>query len=221
MTRVASGLASSLLVALLAGVPASAAEPPGRAEEVAALLAGTYDSKARSESDPKSPPAARLVAVRVPKSRLGDGAPVLYVEEALLSAPNRPSRLRFCRVEETADGGVVVRVLAPKEALAVSGKWRDPSDLALFGPHDVVERIACAIRLKRSDGGWSGSTEGKGCPSARGGARYVVTRLTLAPGRIESWERGYDRDDRQVWGSAEGPTVYEKRSEGPPVDAAK
>ncbi|CAG0928553.1 partial Phycocyanobilin lyase CpcT, partial [Planctomycetaceae bacterium] len=103
------------------------AEPPSRAEEVAALLAGTFDSAAQSASDPESFRAVRLVAVRVPASRLGAGLPVLYVEQALLENPDRPYRQRFYRIEETADGGVVSRVFEPKEPVAVSGKWRDPS----------------------------------------------------------------------------------------------
>ena len=68
------------------------AEPPSRAEEVAAFLAGTFDSAAQSASDPESFRAVRLVAVRVPASRLGAGLPVLYVEQALLENPDRPYR---------------------------------------------------------------------------------------------------------------------------------
>jgi len=182
-----------VLSALLLAVPAAdaaGAEPPSAVEEVAALLGGTFDSKAQSEADPKAFKAVRLVAVRVPKSRLGD--PVLYVEQALLENPDRPYRQRFYRIEETADGGVVSRVFEPKEPVAVSGKWRDPSDLALYGAGDVVERLGCAVRLKRTAEGWSGSTEGKECPSALSGARWATSEVTLRPGRVESWDRGYD-----------------------------
>lgn len=201
---------------VLVGHAAPGTEPPSRVEEVAALLTGTFDSSAQSTSDPESFRAVRLVAVRVPASRLGAGAPVLYVEQALLESPDRPYRQRFYRIEETADGGVVSRVFEPKEPVAVSGKWRDPSDLALFGAGDVVERLGCAVRLKRTDDGWSGSTEGKDCPSALSGARWATSEVTLRPGRLESWDRGYDANGRQVWGARSGPYVFERRSEGPP-----
>ena len=216
----------ALLLASLLGAPArgeetAGGETPGAADEVAALLAGTFDSKTQADAKPGSYRAVRLVSVRVPKSRLGSGAPVLYVEQALVSTPDKPYRQRFLRIEETADGGVVSRVFEPKEALTVSGKWRDPADLALFGPRDVVERIGCAVRMKKNAEGWEGGTEGTNCPSALSGARYATSRAKLSAGRMESWDRGYDLEDRQVWGAKEGPYVFERRSDGPPSEAPK
>lgn len=206
---------------VLASLPAAGSEPPSRVEEVAALLTGTFDSSVQAASDPEGFRTVRIVAVRVPASRLGSGAPVLYVEQALLESPDRPYRQRFYRIEETADGGVVSRVFEPKEPVAVSGKWRDPSDLALYGAGDVVERLGCAVRLKRTDDAWRGSTEGKECPSALGGARWATSEVTLRPGRMESWDRGYDVSGRQVWGARSGPYVFERRSEGPPAASPK
>ncbi len=145
VVKKAAALLPALTLAAFLGGAAAAAEAPPPPEEVATLLAGTFDSKAQAEADPKAPEAARLLAARVPKSRLGDGAPVLYVEQAILTKLDRPWRQRFYRFDETADGGVVARVFEPKEPRTVSGKWRDPSDLALFGRGDVVERIGCAV----------------------------------------------------------------------------
>lgn len=218
-------LAAALpLVALLVSavtLPAPAAEPPSAVEEVAGLLTGTFDSKTQADADPKGFRAVRLVSVRVPKSRLGNGSPVLYLEQALVATPNKPYRQRFYRVEETADGGVLSRVFEPKDPIVVSGKWRDPSDLALYGPGDVVERIGCAVRLKRTPEGWSGGTEGTNCPSALSGARYAESDVRLSPGRMETWDRGFDVDDRQVWGSEKGPYVFERRSEGAPAEPSE
>ena len=203
------------------GAETPGAETPRVADEVAALLSGTFDSKAQAEANPDGFRAVRLVSVRVPRSRLGSDSPVLYLEQALVSTPDKPYRQRFYRIEETADGGVVSRIFEPKETLAVSGKWRDPSDLALYGPGDVTERIGCAVRLKKTAEGWEGGTEGTNCPSALSGARYATSRVRLAPQRMESWDRGYDLEDRQVWGAKEGPYVFERRSAGPPADASK
>jgi hypothetical protein len=214
-------LPASLVVAMLLGSPKVGAEGPRAVEEVASLLAGTFDSKAQAEADPKGFRAVRLVAVLVPGSRLGESSPVLYVEQALLATPDKPYSQRFCRIEETADRGVIARVFEPRVPLSVSGKWRDPADLALHGSGDVVERIGCAVRLKRTAEGWEGGTEGKSCPSALSGARYATSRVKLVPGRMESWDRGYDLEERQVWGAKEGPYLFERRSAGPPADAAR
>ena len=207
---------SVLPALLLASLPAAGAEPPSRAEEVAALLSGTFDSSAQSSSDPEGFRAVRLVAARGPAGPPGAGAPGPYGEPALPERPEPPDPAPVYRIEETADGGVVSRVFEPKEPVAVSGKWRDPSDLALYGAGDVVERLGCAVRLKRTDDGWSGSTEGKDCPSALSGARWATSEVTLRPGRLESWDRGYDVEGRQVWGARSGPYVFERRTDGPP-----
>jgi len=219
MRRVLAFRAFLLLLLALPGPAALGAEPPSVVEEVAALLSGTFDSKAQAEADPKTWKAVRLVAVRVPRSRLGD--PVLYVEQALLATPDKPYRQRFYRLEETADGGVVSRVFEPKDKLAVSGKWRDPSDLALFGERDVAERIGCAVRLKKTPEGWFGGTEGKNCPSALAGARYAESDVRLYPDRMETWDRGFDVNDEQVWGSEKRPYEFERRSPGPPAEVPK
>ena len=216
-----SALPSVLLATAFLGTPAAGAGEPRAVEEVASLLAGTFDSRIQAGTDPKELRPIRLVVVLVPRSRLGEGSPVLYLEEALASRPDEPYRQRFYRVEETADGGVLSRVFEPKEPLAVSGKWRDPADLALYGRGDVVERIGCAVRLKKTPEAWEGGTEGKNCPSALFGARYATSQVKLVPGRVESWDRGYDLEERQVWGAKEGPYVFERRSAGPPVDPAK
>jgi hypothetical protein len=221
-----SAIPSAVLLFTHLGAPAARADTPGgeaprAAEEVASLLTGTFDSTAQAVANPDGFRAVRLVSVRVPGSRLGSGAPVLYLEQALVPTPHKPYRQRFYRIEETADGGVVSRVFEPKEPVAVSGKWRDPSDLALYGAGDVTERIGCAVRLKKTAEGWEGGTEGTSCPSALSGARYATSRVRLAEGRMESWDRGYDLEDRQVWGAKEGPYVFERRSAGPPADAPK
>ncbi len=218
MKRAASStLPSAVLLAVVFGAPLAASETPGAPDEVASLLAGTFDSKTQAEASPVAFRAIRLVSVVVPKSRLGSGPPVLYLEQALLATPDKPYRQRFYRIEETADGGVVSRVFEPKDPLAVSGKWRDPADLALYGPGDVVERLGCAVRLRKTAEGWEGGTEGTSCPSALSGARYATSRVKLLPGRMESWDRGYDLEDRQVWGAREGPYVFERRSTEPPA----
>jgi hypothetical protein len=142
-----AAITAALLSATLFRTAAAAAETPeagkpGVTDEVAALLAGTFDSKTQADANPDGFQAVRLVAVRVPKSRLGSGSPVLYVEQSMVATPDKPYRIRFYRIEETADGGVVSRVFEPKEELAVKGSG-DPSDLALYGGRRRQARAPC------------------------------------------------------------------------------
>lgn len=205
-------LALGILVSRSAPAPAQ-----GTSAEVASWLTGTFDTKDQATRDP-GVPETRLVAVVVPKSRLGLGAPVLYVEQAASSSLDKPYRQRFYRVEESGAGKILVRVFEPREASIVSGKWRDPADLALYGAADVSERAGCLVTLRKKDDRYEGGTEGNGCPSFLSGARYATSRWILLADRLESDEKGYDPQGTQVWGGKSGPFVFLKRSMQAPTE---
>ena len=190
------GIAAALV---LASLPARADESD--VPKVAEWLAGTFT--AQGGELPRASGPTRLVSALVPKSRLGLGAPVLYVETADSATPDRPYRQQFLRVEDAGPGRVVVKVFEPKDRIAVSGKWRDVTDLALFGDRDVVERKACQLSLARGEGTYFGSTVGTGCPTGLAGARYVTGRLVVAPDRLEIANSGFDAAAKRVWGGQE------------------
>lgn len=195
--------------------------PVARAEsgvaEVAAWLAGTYEAK-----DPAAQGATvRIVIVSVPRSRIANGAPLLYREQAVGPRLDEPTLQRFYRVE--ADGeSVRLRAFDPRDPLIVRGKWRDPSALALYGANDVRERPGCTIALKRVGDRWEGgtpeATPGATCPSHLRNAVRMGSSLSLSKDELRQWDRGFDEKGRQVWGSLEGPATFAKRSAGAPAD---
>ena len=210
---------ASFLTALMlwAGLPETPAPKcGGDVEEVASLLTGTFDSTSQAEADPQGYRSVRIVAVGSPGSRLGQGSPVLYVEQALLATPEKPYRQRLYRIEASATGKVVSRVFELKDPAAAAGRWRSPDELAALGPADVVERAGCAVTLVKEGAAWQGSTSGEECPSALSGARYATSRARLTADRMESWDRGFDASGQQVWGAKAGPYLFQKRAPGPP-----
>ena len=205
-------------VFLLASGPVALAE--SRAAEVAAWLTGTFDSK-----DPAPEGGAvRIVIVSVPKSRIANGAAVLYREQAVAPKLDEPSLQRFYRLEE--DGEVVrLRAFDPKDPLIVRGKWRDPSALALYGANDVREKTGCTIVLKRVGARWEGGTpEGMqatpqaACPSHFRNAVRMTSAVNLSKDELVQWDRGFDEKGKQTWGSLDGATTFLKRSAGSPAD---
>jgi len=201
----------------LAVGPVALAE--SRAAEVAAWLTGTFEAK-----DPAADGAAvRIVIVSVPKSRIANGAPVLYREQAVAPKLDEPSLQRFYRLEEV---GEVVRLRAfdPKDPLIVRGKWRDPSALALYGASDVRERPGCELALKRVGARWEGgtpeTTPQAACPSNLRNAVRMTSSVTLSKDELMQWDRGFDEKGKQRWGSREGGTTFVKRSASAPVDDA-
>ncbi len=187
----------------------------GRAAEVAAWLTGTFELK-----DPGvdgAPVAVRIVIVAVPKSRIANGALVLYREEAAAPKLDEPTRQRFYRLEED---GIAVRMRAfdPKDPVLVRGKWRDPSALALYGASDMRERAGCAVVFKKSGDLWEGETPGTDCPSTVKTATTMTTALILAKDGFTQWDRGFDEKGRQTWTSPQGGMRFVKRSMNAPVD---
>ena len=187
----------------------------GGSSEVASWLAGTFELK-----DPGSggaPGGVRIVIVAVPKSRIANGALVLYREEASAPKLDEPSQQRFYRLEE--DGDVVrLRAFDPKDPILVRGKWRDPSALALYGANDLRERPGCTMLLRKKGDLWEGETPGKDCPSTVKTAATMTSLLILAQDGFTRWDRGFDEKGRQTWTSPEGGTRYLKRSMNAPVD---
>ena len=188
-----------VLVALALAPPLLAGDAD--VKTVAEWLAGTFTSPAAELPGANGP--TRIVSVLVPKSRIGVGAPVLYVETAPVSNADQPYRQQFWRVEDDGPGRVRLKVFDPKDRIAVSGKWRDPSDLALFGERDVIERKACDLMLARGDGVYVGSTLSTGCATPLGGARTVTGRLVVAPGRLQIANAGFDAAGRKLWGGVD------------------
>jgi hypothetical protein len=184
-------------------------------QKVAQWLAGTFVSPGAELPGAKGP--TRVVSVLVPKSRIGLGAPVLYVETAFASNADHPYRQQFLRVEDDGAGRVRLKAFDPKDRIAVSGKWRDPSDLALFGERDVLPRKACDLALTSGDGVYYGSTVGTGCATPLGGARYTTGRITVGPDRLEIANAGFDAAGRKLWGGAD---LAFKREAGVPAPAA-
>ena len=204
---------AAAVVLLLAAGPVARAET--RAAEVVAWMTGTFWAK-----DPTpGGGAVRIVIVAVPKSRIANGASVLYREQASAPKIDEPSSQRFYRLEE--DGEVVrLRAFDPKDPLIVRGKWRDPSALALYGANDLRERPGCEIVLRRAGERWEGGTPGKDCPSHLRAAVRMTSQVTLSKDELTEWDRGFDEKGKQTWGSLEGGSTYVKRSASAPVDDA-
>ena len=62
--------------------------------------------------------------------------------------------------------------------------------------------------LRQSGPVWTGSTAGKECGSDLRGASYATSEVTISSSTLESWDRGYDAADKQVWGAEKGPYIF-------------
>lgn len=201
---------TGMALAACVSAPGTGSDP---AAEVAALMAGQFDSREQAASDPAFRPIA-LAMVPIWTDRTD--AHWLYVEQAMADTPDRPYRQRVYRVSNGADGEVasaVYTLTAPERF--VQG-WRNGALDALR--EDMLQpRAGCTVYLRRegmrrAGAVWLGATRGRDCASELRGASYATAEVRLEAGRMASWDRGYAADGRQVWGSTAGPYVFVRRS---------
>ena len=136
----------------------------------------------------------------------------LYVEQADAEALDTPYRQRVYRLTAGADGTFLSTIYSlPGDPLRFAGAWRNQEPLGEITPDSLVEREGCAVVLRREPGGdFVGSTVERACPSDLRGASYATTEVRVSEGELLSWDRGFDEEDRQVWGSRAGGYLFRK-----------
>ncbi len=195
------------------GVPDEGVPDAGLVEEAPAArlyryLLGRFDSADQAQADNRYF-AIQLLSCPVLAPALGEK--VMYIEQARLESPQQPYRQRLYVVTPgETEGSAVSRVyelVAPQAAVNLcAGPERT------FAASDVVAREGCDVVLSYQEGRFVGGTVGKDCASTLQGASYATSEVILEESLLESWDRGYDANDRQVWGAVAGPYRFVRRT---------
>jgi hypothetical protein len=94
-----------------------------------------------------------------------------------------------------------------------AGAWQDQSKLDRLTQDSLITRQGCGIYLHKVDKDtFSGSTPGKQCLSSLRGATYATSQVVIHPDSITSWDRGWDAQDKQVWGAVKSGYNFIKTS---------
>lgn len=175
--------------------------------DLAETMAGSYTSAGQAAAQPEAYRDIHLTMVPIWMDR-ADG-PWLYVEQAAASSLDRPYRQRVYQLVRTGSETIESRVYTlPEPPLQYAGAAVDPAKLSGVTPADLTLRTGCAVVLRKSGPEWTGSTEGKQCASDLRGASYATSEVRISASGMESWDRGYDADDKQVWGAEKGPYIF-------------
>jgi len=191
--------------------PPAAAEPDP-AQELRRRLSGRFDSSAQAAEDPEHYKAVQLHTCVVLAPELGPR--VLYIEQAMLEQVHAPYRQRLYVIEAGPGGSVVSRVFELRDPKPSVGLCDAPAGPRRFGADEVEERVGCRVELVRTGEAYRGGTTGKACTSSLAGASYATSEVSVTTRTIESWDRGFDARDRQVWGAQLGPYRFERRTPG-------
>jgi len=135
----------------------------------------------------------------------------LYVEQAVTSAKDKPYRQRIYQLEQISNNTFVSKVFTLKEPKRFIGKYADLSFFDQFDTSLLEEREGCGVFLTFKNGMYQGSTKDKDCKSTLRGASYATSKVDIYKDRIESWDQGFDVDDKQVWGAVKAGYIFDKK----------
>ncbi|MEC7986980.1 MAG: chromophore lyase CpcT/CpeT [Myxococcota bacterium] len=141
------------------------------------------------------------------------GEHVLYVEQAMLDSVHSPYRQRIYHLEEIKteeEYSVRSTIYSVSNEDDLIGLCNE-SEVASIDADLLVIREGCHVDLVWNGEGFDGSTDGTSCESSLNGSVYATSEVQTAPERIESWDRGWDAQDNQVWGAVDGAYIFDRK----------
>ena len=174
-------------------------------KKLAGLMQGTYSSEEQHLLD-TTYYNIRLKIVPIWSDR--SDARWMYVEQALVGKEERPYRQRVYKLTEPQKGQFESAVYTLQSPLRFVGHINFVEKL---NPDSLQLRDGCSVFMKKvGKKKFDGKTDDKKCPSDMRNAAYASSIVSITPGMLISWDRGYDRDNRQVWGAEKGGYRFRK-----------
>lgn len=165
-------------------------------------MEGTFSNASQAERD-TSFRHVQLRMVRIWKDRT-DGA-WFYVEQALTTSLSAPYRQRVYNVKRVEEGMIESVVYTIKDPQTWVGLDRTAGDMSF---DDIALKFGCEVYLQYDGSTFTGSTHGTACKSDLQGASYVRSDVRVNSVGIHSWDRGFNHEGKQVWGSTAGPYAF-------------
>jgi CpeT protein len=125
----------------------------------------------------------------------------LYVEQATALALNKPYRQRVYHLYKEGDSTIVSKVFEIKNPSKYVNAHHNKTLLDSLQKSDLIDRQGCAIYLHKQGSTFVGATPGKECLSSLRGATYATSEVIVSAKQLLSWDRGWSKEDKQVWGA--------------------
>jgi hypothetical protein len=174
--------------------------------ELVSIMQGTYSSEKQSVKDTSYfNISLRMVPIWKNKGHY------LYVEQALFKKQDKPYRVRIYKVSQRGENEFISEIHTLKNEKEWIGKWATPEAFDALTENDIELKPGCGVVLQRIEKNkFAGSTGEKTCPSELRGASYASSKVTVTPTQILSWDQGFDKDGKQVWGATKAGYVFDK-----------
>lgn len=181
----------------------------GNLKELVTIMQGYYSSEKQSLEDKEYfNIALRMTPIWKEKGNY------LFVEQALFEKQDKPYRVRVYKVYQNEKGAFISTIYTIKNEKDWIGKWETPSFYDNLTEADIELKEGCEVTLQRiSKNHFEGQTGNKTCPSELRGASYATSIVTVLENKLISWDQGFDKADKQVWGAEKGAYIFEKIKE--------
>lgn len=188
-------------------------------QEVASYLIGAMDTSAQAAVDRR---AADVRITTCPIRVADSDAIFLYQEQALSLKLDSPYRQRFLQIVPSADNpGVESISYRPAHPENWQGLCHQP-EVERSVPLPELGEAVCTVILQRDGEGYSGTTPEEGCAANYRGAVRITNHVKLTQGTMETWDRGFDAEGKQVWGAKDESYQYrdiDPKTQDPQVNA--
>jgi hypothetical protein len=168
-------------------------------QELVTVMQGHYSSEKQSKADEDYYNISlRMTPIWKTKGHY------LFVEQAIFDKQDKPYRVRIYKVSQIGDK-FISEIYTLKDEKAWIGKWATPEAYDQLTEADIGLKQGCEVTLKRiGKNKFEGATGDKTCPSEVRGASWANSKVTVTENEILSWDQGFDKDGKQVWGATKG-----------------
>ncbi len=201
---------SILCMLLISATTNAGAENAPSLEHLKEWMQGSFNSARQAEKDD----TFFNIHLYMKESWQGETeSTYLYVEQAAADYLDKPYRQRVYELKQLSGNEFESVVYTFDDPQEHAGDWKKERPLEGLLPADLSIRKGCSVFLKwdASTQSYFGSTHEKDCESTLRGATYATSSVRIFSDRIESWDRGYDADDNQVWGSESEGYVFNRQ----------
>lgn len=130
----------------------------------------------------------------------------MYVEQAEVGEEAKPYRQRLYHLYRLDKTTIVSEVYEIHNPQRFANKWENDDLFEQISPESLRLRTGCEIHLHKNEFGqfWGSTSETKECTSSVNNAAYVVSDVLIDETKMISWDRGFNKNDQQVWGAYKG-----------------
>ena len=159
------------------------------------IMAGEFSSEQQSKNDS----SYFHIMLRMKPIAINNDGYWFYVEQSMAAMQEKPYRQRVYHLYIQDDTTIMSKVFEVKNSSQYINAWKDESKLKNITTDSLIDRQGCGIFLhKQQDKTFKGSTPFKECLSTLRGATYATSEVTIYKNKLVSWDRGWDKNDKQV-----------------------